>query len=86
MLGIGREIARHLAISGANIAILDVRIEDLTDTKVICEKLGVKVNTYACDITDTVLVRTVLKEIEYDLGHIGYVFPLTSFISWYRRR
>ncbi|KIV80342.1 hypothetical protein PV11_07848 [Exophiala sideris] len=68
--GIGRAISENLANSGANLAIIDLLPDPLQETKAICEKYGVTVKTYPCDVTDVERVRTVLKDIEQDLGPI----------------
>ena len=51
-------------------AILDLRFEQLSETKELCEKHGVIVKAYDCDVTDMARVRAVLKEVERDLGPI----------------
>ena len=68
--GIGRAISVKLAISGANVAVLD-RLEDqLAETKRLCEEHGATVKTYTVDVTDVEGLRGVLKEAEEDLGNI----------------
>ena len=51
-------------------AILDLRLEQLSETKELCQKYGVVVKTYNCDVTDVARVGAVLKEIEQDMGPI----------------
>ena len=51
-------------------ALLDLRLGQLSETKELCEKHGVTAKTYGCDVTDVARVRAVLKEIEQDLGPI----------------
>lgn len=68
--GIGRAISENLANSGATLAIIDLLAEPLSETKVICDKYGVKVNTYTCDVTDISRLRSVLDELVKDLGPI----------------
>ncbi|KAF1967582.1 short chain dehydrogenase/reductase-like protein SDR [Bimuria novae-zelandiae CBS 107.79] len=66
--GIGAAIAQSLAQSGANVAILDLSTEKLQNTKKACEKHGVKVGVYACDVSDQNSVVTTLDAVERDLG------------------
>ncbi|KAL6241456.1 hypothetical protein RBB50_011720 [Rhinocladiella similis] len=68
--GIGRAISENLANSGATLAIIDLLAEPLSETKAICDKYGVKVNTYTCDVTDISRLRSVLDELVKDLGPI----------------
>lgn len=66
--GIGRCIAEALASSGANVAIVDFK--DASETKTACESFNVKSVYYNCDVTLVDRMRTVLGEIEKDLGVI----------------
>ncbi|EXJ66672.1 uncharacterized protein A1O5_10343 [Cladophialophora psammophila CBS 110553] len=66
--GIGKSIAEALANSGANVAILDLK--DASETKTACESLNVKSVYYNCDVTDVARMRTVLGDIEKELGAV----------------
>ncbi|KAF2801148.1 NAD(P)-binding protein [Melanomma pulvis-pyrius CBS 109.77] len=68
--GIGAAIAEALAKSGANIAILDLSLEQLDTTKEACQTHGVKVEAYACDVADIGIVNATLDKIEKELGPI----------------
>lgn len=68
--GIGAAISESLSKSGAHVAILDLKIEDLENTKKTCLAQGVKVETYACDVTNAAKVKEVLNEVEKQLGPI----------------
>ena len=68
--GIGRAIAEALAASGANVAVIDLREENLAETKVACESLGVRVMPYACDVTDGSRVKSTFDSIRKDMGPI----------------
>lgn len=68
--GIGAAIAEALAKSGANIAILDLSVERLENTKETCQAHGVKVQTHACDVTNIEIFNATLNKIESDLGPI----------------
>jgi NAD(P)-dependent dehydrogenase (short-subunit alcohol dehydrogenase family) len=68
--GIGAAIAESLAKSGANVAILDLKVENLKNTKEACAMHGVKVNAYACDVTDAEKVKASIDEVEKSLGPI----------------
>jgi NAD(P)-dependent dehydrogenase (short-subunit alcohol dehydrogenase family) len=94
--GIGAAIAESLAKSGASVAILDLSVEKLEKTKEACEKQGVKVRAYACDVTDEGRVREVFDKIEEELGNIAVLvnnagifdqrpFIMSDFNSFWRQ-
>ncbi|KAJ5385555.1 hypothetical protein N7517_003466 [Penicillium concentricum] len=68
--GIGRAISVALANSGANLAILDLNLEQLRETKAACEAFGVKVEPYKCDITSPEGVSNTFAAIETALGPV----------------
>lgn len=68
--GIGRAIAEALAASGANVAVIDLKVENLSETKAACESLGVRVMSYACDVTDGARVKSTFDSIRKDMGPI----------------
>lgn len=68
--GIGAAISKGLAESGAHIAILDLNVDKLAETKKTCEAFGGKVQTYGGDVTDAARIKEVISQIEKDLGQI----------------
>ncbi|ETI22662.1 hypothetical protein G647_06738 [Cladophialophora carrionii CBS 160.54] len=69
--GIGRAIAMALANSGAKLALLDILVEELEDTKVACEKYdGVTAEVFECDITNVETVRRTFASISDILGPV----------------
>jgi NAD(P)-dependent dehydrogenase (short-subunit alcohol dehydrogenase family) len=94
--GIGAAIAEALAKSGAHVAILDLRIENLAKTKEICLSNGVKVEDFACDVTDADKVKQVMDTVEQNLGPIDILvnnagifdqrpFMMSTFDSFWRQ-
>ena len=71
--GIGAAIAQSLAKSGANIAILDLKLENLENTKKACLAHNVKAEAFECDVTDDTKVKEVFDLVEKQLGPIEYV-------------
>jgi NADP-dependent 3-hydroxy acid dehydrogenase YdfG len=70
-IGIGQAIAIALANSGTNIALLDLLVEELEETKLACEKYdAVKVEVYKCDITNISTVRETFATISHTLGPV----------------
>lgn len=68
--GIGKAIAEALAKTGANVALLDLDLGRLIDTKTECERIGVKAVAYASDVTDHSRCQEVFAQIKQDLGPI----------------
>jgi len=69
--GIGRAIAIALANTGANLALLDLSIENLEETKAACQKYeGVQVEIYKCDIADVPGVRATFASFTKTLGPV----------------
>jgi NAD(P)-dependent dehydrogenase (short-subunit alcohol dehydrogenase family) len=69
--GIGAAIAEALAKSGANVAILDLKVDNLVQTKKACLQHGVKVIDFACDVTDAAKIKQVMDDVEGKLGPIN---------------
>ena len=68
--GIGRSIALAFAARGSHIALLDVGQEDLSTTQRLCEELGVKAQTYLCNVTNEGEVAAALDGTLRDLGRL----------------
>lgn len=66
----GKACAEALAKSGADIALLDFDTARQEESKANCERHGVKVRTYGCDITSQEQVVAVFKQIVEDLGPV----------------
>jgi NAD(P)-dependent dehydrogenase (short-subunit alcohol dehydrogenase family) len=69
--GIGAAISEALAKSGANVAILDLKLENLVKTKEACLQHGIKVVDFACDVTDANNIKEVMDNVEKGLGPIN---------------
>ena len=53
--GMGRELARQLAAEGCHVAICDVSVEHMAETKALAEQgapRGTRITTHACDVSD----------------------------------
>ena len=68
--GIGAAIAVSLAKSGANLALLDLPSSNQETTKTACEKEGMKVVTYGCNVANFEKTKEVFGNIEKALGAI----------------
>ncbi|WP_316739547.1 SDR family NAD(P)-dependent oxidoreductase [Pedobacter aquatilis] len=68
--GIGQGIALSLAKEGANIALADVSLDALEETKKLVAAEGVKVEAYEIDVTNEEKVTQVFKQVAQDFGTI----------------
>ena len=68
--GLGKQMAKGFAESGANLAILARRIERLEKLKNELEVYGVKVLPVMCDVTDTNSINNAARQIENIFGKV----------------
>ncbi|CAE7194002.1 hypothetical protein CFE70_007312 [Pyrenophora teres f. teres 0-1] len=68
--GIGAAIAEALAKSGASLAILDLNVDKLDQTKKTCLAFGGKVEAFGCDVTNQARVEEVFEQVQKQLGQI----------------
>jgi len=77
--GMGRELARQLASEGCNLAICDVIVENMTETKSACEELappGTLISAHECDVSEeaqVVAFRDAMKH-QHETEHINLLF------------
>src|SRR5579862_8296420 len=85
--GIGQHIAEAFAKAGATLALLDFDVPSLEETKRLCEGLGSKVATYACDVTKYDVCQKTVERITNELGEIDVLVnnagggPIRGFVS-----
>lgn len=77
--GMGRELARQLVAEGCDVATCDVSVENMAETKRLCEEeapQGIKVSTFRADVSDETQViafRDHVKEY-HDTTRINLLF------------
>jgi NAD(P)-dependent dehydrogenase (short-subunit alcohol dehydrogenase family) len=92
--GIGQQIAQCLAKAGADVALLSISGNN-ADTKVLCEKEGVKAGSWKVDITDEKETERVFKEIVKELGEVDVLvnnaatqrrrpYAMDNVVDWWR--
>ena len=76
--GMGRELARQLAVEGCHVAICDVFEETMAQTKTLCDReapTGTRVTTFKADVSDEAQVLAfrdaVAEAHETDHIHLG---------------
>ena len=66
--GIGRALAEDFAAGGANLALIDLRIEDLDDALAACKSHGVEARGYSAHVARESEVVTTFDRIVADFG------------------
>ncbi len=77
--GMGRELARQLIAEGCDVAICDVIVENMEETKALCESeapQGRVISTFQCDVSDENQVKAWRAHVEetHGHGHINLLF------------
>lgn len=77
--GMGRELARQLVAEGCDVAMCDISMETLAETKALCEDAapqGVKVTTHLCDVGDEAAVLAFCDEVkdQHQVDRINLLF------------
>ena len=81
--GIGRQIAVKLAGAGADVAILyRKKPEPAAEVKAEIEKMGRKIETYQCDVSDPALVHETFDKIKESFGKIDILVNNAGLASW----
>jgi len=77
--GMGRELARQLIAEGCDVAICDVIVENMEETRLLCEAeapQGRVISTFQCDVSNEEEVQAWRKHVESVHGsqHINLLF------------
>ncbi|MEK6192929.1 MAG: SDR family NAD(P)-dependent oxidoreductase [Deltaproteobacteria bacterium] len=77
--GMGRGLARQLAAEGCHLAMCDVQMEMLDETKTLCEKDALSntcITTHQCDVSDEGQVMAFCDAVkhQHDTRHINLLF------------
>lgn len=71
--GIGEEVVRTLAERGLTVAAVDRHAEVLGETVAKLRAEGLNVRAFACDVTDSAQVDSLVDTVERDLGPVRYL-------------
>jgi NAD(P)-dependent dehydrogenase (short-subunit alcohol dehydrogenase family) len=77
--GMGRELAKQLASEGCNLAICDVIVENMAETKKMCEELApadALISAHECDVSDegqVLAFRDTVKQ-RHETEHVNLLF------------
>jgi len=77
--GMGRAIAEQLTAAGCHVAICDVSVENMEETRGLCRAgapAGVRVSTHVCDVSDEAQVLAFRDAVlaQHDTDHIHLLF------------
>ncbi|AMO55530.1 SDR family NAD(P)-dependent oxidoreductase [Endozoicomonas montiporae] len=72
--GIGREIARQLAVEGCNLALVDVNPEGLAETAKQLEPTGVTISQHVVDVTDRERMMSLPDEVLQTHSNVNLLF------------
>jgi len=72
--GIGRELARRLAISGARVHAVDIDEKGLLELQERLGRDGVSVGIHRMDVSDASAVEELWKQVARESGRIDFVF------------
>ena len=76
--GLGKAMALGLAKKGANLALIDMNQEHLTQTQAECEALGIQARTYLCDVSVESMVENTFQKI---IEHFGKLDGLINNVG-----
>jgi 3-oxoacyl-[acyl-carrier protein] reductase len=68
--GIGQALAADFASGGANLALIDMRAEDLAETIKTCAALGVNARAYGASVANEAQVIATFDQIVRDFGRL----------------
>lgn len=73
--GIGKIVAEHMAMMGADIAVVDLLDKEGQETSAsIAKTYGVKSESYVCDVTKPSQVENTINKIASDFGNLDVLF------------
>lgn len=72
--GMGRALARRLALSGAHVAISDVDADGLAETQAELQGLGAQVVATAVDVSDRAAVEAWAADTAKQFSQVNYIF------------
>ncbi|MFZ2237225.1 MAG: SDR family oxidoreductase [Dokdonella sp.] len=78
--GIGRALAVSFADHGSDLALLDLREDGLEETKALCSARGVKVNSYAANVSEESQVEAAMGGVVEDFGRLDGIINNAGII------
>ncbi len=72
--GMGRELARHLASMGCNLALADINPERLAHTQELLAGCNIEITTTVLDVADKIAVDTWADNVMVQHGKVNFIF------------
>ncbi len=72
--GIGRSLALQLAQRGARLALADMNLDGLAQTRVLVEKTGARCTTHELDVADREAFEVFARQVVAEHGEVHVVF------------
>lgn len=77
--GMGRALATQLASEGCHVAICELIVENMNETKRLCEETappGTRITAHECDVSDEAQVMTFRDAVkqQHDTDHVNLLF------------
>jgi len=80
--GFGREISLGLAEAGADVAVVDLLLDESRETAAMVEKLGRKAIVLQGDVSKEADVQRIVKEVALQFGRIDILVCNAGICSW----
>ena len=79
--GLGRAMALEFAGRGGNLALIDVNLADLEETRRLCVDQGVEARVYACNVTQEDAVAATMDGIVRDYGSLDVLINNAGIVK-----
>lgn len=79
--GIGRLMALMMAGEKANLALIDVNVKKLEETRKECAAKGAKVKAYTCDISNKKAIDGLVKKVTKDFARIDVLINNAGMVT-----
>ena len=79
--GLGRAMALEFATRGGHLALLDLNLADLEETRRLCAEHGVTARTYTCNVTSEDAVIATMDAIVRDFGSLDVLINNAGIIK-----
>lgn len=79
--GLGRAMALEFATRGGNVALIDLNVADLEETKTLCAAHGVTARVYTCNVTHEDDVAATMDAIVGDFGSLDVIINNAGIIK-----
>ncbi|HXQ31202.1 MAG TPA: SDR family oxidoreductase [Steroidobacteraceae bacterium] len=79
--GLGRAMALEFASRGGNLALIDLNMADLEETRRLCAEHGAMARVYSCNVTSEAAVAATMDAIVSDFGSLDVLINNAGIIK-----